>query len=189
MNAAPNDRCRPAVRKDWAWAKAHESESLHYIRDYVFDRWCRDSSLTEDLQRATDYVIETPQHVKIGMRIRRISNTGRKRHFTLRLSRPSGCKTEQAKLAEAALDYYCYCWINDRQGGRLEEYIIIDMQRFLESGLLKKPDGIERCHDESARFSWWDWTTLQDHNCIAEGVKYPGQAVSFRVRVPFRPGP
>ncbi len=128
------------------------------------------------MQQATDYVVEAPRKVRVGMRIRRVENTRAMRHLTLRLSRPSGAKTEVQKIKEGYGDVYVYGWILD---GRLEEYIIISMAKLRKSGLLDKPDGIQQNRDGSASFAFWRQETLQDAGVILEGCRYPGAAVEF----------
>ena len=183
MHATPPDGVRKDVKCDWAWAQQHEPEALTFVRNHVWLKCCRDSTLNEDTAEATDYVIETPGRVSIGMRIRRISNTKRRRDFTLRVARPSGAKTEVAKVAGGYQDIYCYCWINDILGNELDEYIIVDMHKFRMAGLLEHPDGSLWTRDKSAQFAWWEIRTLVDAGCVLEGVKYPNAPIAYRLVV------
>jgi len=184
MNAAPTGNESPDVLADWLWARGHEEECIKLVRDHV----CKigESTTQQDMRQATDYVLTTPSKISVAMRIRRISNTGKKRHLTLRLSRRSGAKTEVAKISKGHGDLYCYVWIDDT--GKVNEYIFVDLKAMRDSGLLDKPDGEKSTNDGSATFAWWHWETLQDHGCIIEGCKYPGEAVSFKFVTNYKKG-
>lgn len=177
MNAAPRGTESDDVQTDWKWARGHEVKCLKFVRDHL----CKinDSSFKQDTQQATDYVLTAPGKVSIAMRIRRIDNTGNKRHLTIRQSRPSGATTELQKIQSGFGDLYCYVWIDRDQ--RVNEYMLIDLHEMRKSGLLERPDGVQSNRDGSATFSWWHWETLQDYGCIVEGVKHPGSGVEFHI--------
>lgn len=181
MNASPREGCPESVKCNWQWAQQHEPAALTFVRDHVWRTCCRESTIKEDTSHATDYVIKAPGDLSVGMRIRRISNTKMRRHFTLRKQVRSGATTELEKVENGYMDIYCYCWVNDIIGGILDEYIIVDMHEFRRSGLLAHPDGTRWTNDKSAQFAWWELRTLVNAGCVLEGVKYPDSPVAYRL--------
>lgn len=54
------------------------------------------------------------------------------RDLTIRASRPSGAKTEWAKIGEGFGDFYLYAWTTPESwpAGRFAEWIVVDLAKF-----------------------------------------------------------
>jgi|TARA_R100001530_G_scaffold133139_1_gene106231 hypothetical protein len=84
----------------------------------------------EDAQRNTDLIVLKMEAVRIGCRIRRykfLASYGEE--FTIRSSRPSGMKTELAKIIEGWGDYFFYGFSNQEETC-LAAYFLGDMNVF-----------------------------------------------------------
>lgn len=115
----------------------------------------------EDTRRATDLNITGGGAVGVRMRD---ANT-RYRDFTIRSSAPAGLPSELDKLKDGYNDYYFYGWGKD--GGELEDWILIDTHMLKESGLLEK--AIEKVNTDGSKFVFLSIDDLEKLGCIIAG--------------------
>jgi hypothetical protein len=87
----------------------------------------------DDQHRATDYVVE----IRGGYVAVRHRFDTPFRDWTIRAELRSGTETELAKLRGGHAHRYLYLW-HDADGTRLEDYVLIDLDRVRESGLLER---------------------------------------------------
>ena len=83
------------------------------------------ASQDDDMNLETDMVVFGT--LRIALRVRN-GYSSTYNDIALRSARPSGAKTEVAKIKEGLGDYYLYCWTQD--GHTITEYILIDLDRF-----------------------------------------------------------
>ena len=84
----------------------------------------------EDQQRNTDLIVLTMSAVRIACRIRRFPYLARYPfEFTVRAGRPSGMKTELAKILEGWGDYLFYGFA-DANGESLASWVLGDLKVF-----------------------------------------------------------
>ena len=100
-----------------------------------------------DRLRATDYVVIASTG-DIACRIRR--STYSYRDWTIRSKRPSGMRTELAKLREGWCRWYLYAWAEDDTTFR--DWVIIDLDAVRESRILDTPRQEIWNHDDSSAF-------------------------------------
>jgi len=82
--------------------------------------------------------------------------------FTIRSYRSSGSKTELAKLKEGYCRWYFFGWCKD---DKLSEWIIIDVNKLRESGLLDAYETIMN-KDQTTGFIAIPLKDLSFHDCI-----------------------
>ena len=95
--------------KGWQTDKAWSDKYLPNIKRILGEHLIGAAPLEEDQERNTDLIVLRMDAVRIGCRIRR--ETYAKRYgneFTIRIARPSGMKTELAKIIEGWGDYFFY---------------------------------------------------------------------------------
>lgn len=86
--------------------------------------------LEEDAERNTDLIVLHMDAVRIGCRVRRHEYLRRYgNEFTIREGRPSGIKTELAKIVEGWGDYFLYAFA-DQDAQRLVKWTLGDMKVF-----------------------------------------------------------
>lgn len=91
------------------------------------------ASIEMDTKCATDFTIKL-KGGNIAVRLRR--PTCSFRDFTIRALRDSGTKTELAKIKEGHGFRYFYGWID--KNNRIAEWILVDLDKVRETGLLEK---------------------------------------------------
>lgn len=162
--------------KNWCYSMEYEQELNRITFEEIFSKMFRKSTKKEDMKECTDSVYEG-HGVRIAHRVRRVSNTGSKRDFTIRWSCTSGVKTEIDKLPESDLKLYAYAWESE---GRIIEYILIDVPKFVSSGLIEKPCQIRRAYSDGNEFACYSIHRIQDAGCLIGGMSEVGSPVQFR---------
>ena len=171
------DHVRDDVKRDWTFADRSDAEVLAHLTSWMCERLWTSSTLHEDLSESTDYRLHPfPDGLmkggKFASRMRRLSSTKDKRDLTLRCERKSGTSTEYQKLKrQPKVGYYLYGWIDDRHH-LVNEWMIIDLNRFRDT-LIDKPDGKKENLDRGSKFFYWTYETLRSSGCLVYGEKYP----------------
>lgn len=165
---------KPGVQKlrqweiDKAWANGHD--------DQIADIWNAVAGLANPLRKGTyeedteglgDYIYYSEHGNCLAARVRRWRYFLRYgRQLTIRLSRPTGAKTEYAKIKSGMGDWYLYAY---EKQGRLEAWLFIDLHIFRDSGCIDNPDG-KKTNQDGTTFYYWSLPRLKRHGCIvAEG--------------------
>jgi len=92
------------------------------------------ASSEQDTQQATDLVVYVKTGA-IGVRVRQFKSTGKKyRDWTIRCKSCSGYATEIDKLRAGWGDFYFYGW--DNKNGHIDEYMLLDLAKVRDAGLL-----------------------------------------------------
>lgn len=118
----------------------------------------------QDTQQATDLVIRISGGA-VGVRVRRFeSTTTRYRDLTIRSRSRYGQRTEIDKLRDGWGDFYFYGW--DNKQGRIEEYMLLDMARFRDSGMLHNPPEKEVFNKDGTAFFPFPATKLHECGCL-----------------------
>lgn len=122
-----------------------------------------------DMKRATDFVIKVTGG-DIAVRIRRADKPWR--DLTIR-SYNNGYKTEIHKLREGFGRFYLYCWENDKH--ELSEWVLVDLDKLRETGLLDKQRKQFENRDGTTCFIAFGIRELEQVGCITakllNGVK------------------
>lgn len=88
----------------------------------------------QDTQQATDLVVYVKTGA-IGVRVRQFQSTKKKyRDWTIRCKSRHGYATEIDKLRAGWGDFYFYGW--DSDSGRIDEYMLFDLAKVRDAGLL-----------------------------------------------------
>lgn len=82
-----------------------------------------------DMERCGDLVVMTLKPFVVGVRLRRNQYLRYADEFTIRAGRPSGAKTELAKIIEGWGDYFFYGFANEAED-RLVQWLLGDLQVF-----------------------------------------------------------
>lgn len=120
----------------------------------------------QDMKQATDFTFRAKVGT-VAARVRRHQSTGKKyRDLTIRSETLFGGRTEIDKLREGFGDYYLYAWQNETV--QIGEYMIVDLNKVRESGLLYTPylQGPIPNTDGATAFVWIPLQTLLDNGCV-----------------------
>lgn len=128
----------------------------------------------EDAERNTDLMVLRMDAVRIGCRIRRNNQIGYIDEFTIRTSRPSGVKTELAKIIEGWGDFFFYGFA-DETGSRLAAWTLADLKvfrgqyaRMLVKCAPGKVPGIMKVNkDNSSNFAVFRWDAFPREFVVA----------------------
>lgn len=154
-----------AVNADWKWA----DKFLPDIKRILGECLIATAPIEDDAERNTDLIVLKLDAVRIGCRIRRYSYLLRyPDEFTIRAGRPSGAKTELAKIIEGWGDYFFYGFANETESG-LARWTLGNLKVFrlwfnrymaTNHGMLP---GIEQFNgDGSSVFRAFSWCELPD---------------------------
>lgn len=121
------------------------------------------SSVKEDTKYAVDLVIDIPGVGDVAVRVRRPKYRDRYRDLTIRAYRTSGTKTELEKIRDGFAKFYLYCWLNYK--GKIEDWILIDLDALRKSGLLDNPR-ITANNDGKTGFADFHDFELRRANCL-----------------------
>lgn len=97
----------PAWQSDKAWAGRFLPQLKRICGEYLIG----EAPEEEDAQRNTDLIVLRLEPVRVACRVRRhnvVLNQRYREEFTIRTERPSGIKTELAKIIEGYGDYILY---------------------------------------------------------------------------------
>lgn len=105
------------VKTEWQNDKRWSDRFLPEIKQILGLHLIGEPPIEEDQERNTDLIVLKMDAVRIGCRVRRHTGVNGqpyfdkyKDQFTIRCSRPSGCKTELAKIIEGWGDYFLYAF-------------------------------------------------------------------------------
>ena len=153
----------------WESDKEWSDRFLHEIKGIIGQTLIGEPPIEEDQQRNTDLIVLKMDAVRIGCRIRRNEYMqGFRNEFTLRASRPSGTKTELAKIIEGWGDYFFYGF-SDENEESLAFWFIGDLCAFriwhtsqLINGGGKLPGQLKKNRDGSSGFYVYQWNEIQN---------------------------
>ena len=98
---------------DWKADKRWSDRFLPEIKAILGTHLIGEPPVEEDAERNTDLMVLKMEAVRIGCRIRRHKYlVAFGNEFTIRAGRPSGAKTELAKIVEGWGDYFFYGFSN-----------------------------------------------------------------------------
>lgn len=109
----------------------HYQEILHRHSRLIFS--INQSSTDQDMTEGFDYFLSF-EKVNVAVRNRAYLYLEKYGDFTVRSRSLNGGKTEINKVREGCGDIYLYAWQN-QQGSNLHTYLLLDLNRFRESGL------------------------------------------------------
>ena len=115
----------------WEQSKRESDRYIHQIKGILGQTLIGEPPIEEDQKRNTDLIVLRMDPVRIACRVRG-SKYNQPRYvgeFTIRISRPSGTKTELAKIIEGWGDYFFYGF-QDRTGAMVENWIVGDLAQF-----------------------------------------------------------
>jgi len=119
-------------QNDKAWADQFTRQIVEILRhNSAHILKIEVAPMEADSLHATDMII-TVTGGNVAVRVRRDTSY---RDFTIRSARASGTKTELQKLREGFGDWYLYAW---SQGDRITEWMLLDLHRIRQQGLLNR---------------------------------------------------
>lgn len=95
----------------WLTDKVASDRYMPAVKSILGQHLIGEPAVEEDQQRNTDLIVLKMEAVRIGVRLRTpefYDRNGYASEFTIRASRPSGQKTELAKIIEGWGDYFFY---------------------------------------------------------------------------------
>ena len=158
---------------DWKTDKNWSDRFIPEIKSIIGSHLICEPPIEEDQQRNTDLMVLKMDSVRIGCRIRKhkyLATYGNE--FTIRMSRPSGAKTELAKIIEGWGDYLFYGFA-DTEEASLALWRLIDLKAFrlwFMRMLYDKDTPTSKLnHDNSSGFMPFDLTEAPSELIFAEG--------------------
>ena len=113
----------------WQSDKRWSDRFLPEIKRNLGEVLIGEPPVAEDQERNTDLIVLKMDAVRIACRVRRNKFISYKEEFTIRSGRPSGKKTELAKIIEGWGDYFFY-GICDEEEKHLEFWLIGSLNAF-----------------------------------------------------------
>jgi hypothetical protein len=143
-------------RTDWRAEKLWSDRFVPEIKAILGQCLIHAAPPEEDAHHNTDLMVLRMADVRIACRVRRFDYFHRYRHdFTIRSDRPSGNKTELAKILDGWGDLFFYA-IADQTGARLRQWTLADLNVFRASP--QRFRGAERENrDRSSKFMAYRW--------------------------------
>lgn len=115
---------------NWNEDKKWSDRFLPEIKQILGSYLIVEPPFEEDSERNTDLIILKMDSVRIGCRVRRnYSMEKYSEQFTIRTKRPSGQKTELAKIIEGWGNYLFYGFA-DKEEEKLVKWCIVDLNKF-----------------------------------------------------------
>lgn len=126
-------------RKPWEVSKTRADIFLPEVRTALAKHLILIGSVNEDREQGTDLVVLRSERQSVGVRIRDVAKYFDQYRYevTIRSKRPSGAKTELAKLEEGWIDMIFYGF-GDYAASRLMAYRILDC-RALRAQMIRGP--------------------------------------------------
>jgi len=156
-------------QKDKMWSDKFIPEIKQILGTYLIG----EPPMEEDQKRNTDLMVLKMEAVRIGCRIRTSSymaNYGDE--FTIRSDRPSGEKTELAKIMEGWGDYFFYGFGKDNDS--LLKWTLADLDVFRTWFNSEKNTGIKKDNlDGSSSFVAFKWLDLPADFIIGKSKEKP----------------
>lgn len=113
----------PNVTSDWKFS----NQFLPSMKSILCQHMIAVAPLAQDRNLATDLVMLTGRNVSVAARIRRKEYSRYADEFTLRLSRPSGAKSEYEKICEGNADLMLYGF-DSGDGKTVSPWSLIDLR-------------------------------------------------------------
>ena len=159
---------QPKFDQDFAWQRGLIPEIKRILANYLI---C-EAPAEEDMQHNTDLIVLRLDTVRVACRMRRYGYLDRyANEFTIRVSRPSGDKTELAKILEGWGDYVFYGFASD-DGSELASWMLGNLRVFrlwhhkqLWSG--RRPGEAKNNRDGSSNFRAYDLADLPEGFIVA----------------------
>lgn len=150
----------------WKNDKKWSDQFIPEIKGILGQILISEAPLTEDREHNTDLMVFKMDSVRIGCRIRRKQYMNYVGQFTIRCSRPSGQKTEMAKILEGWGDIFFYGFEGD--DGELGAYGVGDLSVFrlhIVTTLAKMqagqfPGEKRENKDDSSAFRAYNWKDM-----------------------------
>lgn len=161
----------------WETDKRWSDKFLPEIKSILGLYLIGEPPVEEDAERNTDLMVLRMEAIRIGCRIRRNKYLGRYGDgFTIRAGRPSGTKTELAKIIEGWGDYFFYGFCDDKEAS-LEIWTLSDLKIFrgwftreiLKTG--KIPGDLKNNYDNSSSLLGIKWFNLPKEFVVATNIK------------------
>ena len=115
---------------EWNHDKDWSDKYLTSVKEILGRLLIGPAPIEDDQKRNTDLIVLKMDAVRIGCRIRRLHHYARYgEQFTVRSERPSGTKTELAKIIEGWGDYLFYAFAA-HEGPILHAWTLIDLRAF-----------------------------------------------------------
>lgn len=160
---------------DWKSDKKWADKFLPQIKRILGETLICEPPIEEDQERNTDLIVLKMDSVRIGCRIRR--NQYYKRYcneFTIRAGRPSGTKTELAKIIEGWGDYFFYGF-SDEQDDLLIFWRVADLKVFrgwfasklVRMNSFELPGTKQKNSDKSSEFLVFKWADFPSNFVIS----------------------
>lgn len=150
------------VRRDWSWSDGYLPEvrrilaanALSIVRVHV-------ASVEQDVKQATDMLLTVEGRKSVAVRLRRAVYPYR--DLTIRATRTSGVVTELEKIRDGSGDIYLYGWT---VGYRIPEWMLIDLERVRQAGLLAREWRLIWNPDRVTAFIAIPYTLLDEAGCV-----------------------
>lgn len=118
------------MNQPWQNDKRWSDVFLPEIKRILGENLIAEPPIEEDTERNTDLIVLRLDAVRVGCRVRRAKYQEQYGHeFTIRAGRPSGVKTELAKIIEGWGDYFFYGFA-DEASSRLTRWLLGDLKVF-----------------------------------------------------------
>jgi hypothetical protein len=114
---------------EWGYDKRWSDKFMPEIKRYLGQVLISEAPPEEDAEHNTDLIVLTLKPWRIACRIRRSNYACYRNELTIRASRPSGAKTELAKILEGWGDYLFYGFSNSEETN-LCQWFIGDLKAF-----------------------------------------------------------
>jgi hypothetical protein len=138
------------IAEDHRRFSRHYQEILHRHSRLIFS--ISQSSEEQDMKEGFDYFLSFNK-VNIAVRNRGYYYLDKFGDFTIRSRSMNGGKTEIDKIREGCGDIYLYVWQN-KKGTNLHTYLLIDLNKFRDSGLADKDKKYVKNTDGTCFFSY-----------------------------------
>jgi len=157
----------------WEDDKKWSDQFLPEIKSILGRYLISEPPIEEDQERNTDLMVLKMDAVRIGCRMRRIENLCYANEFTIRAGRPSGIKTELAKIIEGWGNYFFYGFGEE---GVLYKWTLADLNVFrlwfseyVRDNKGKQPGTGKENHDRSSGFLAFQWSDLPSEFIVSSG--------------------
>jgi len=157
---------------NWQEDKKWSDKFINEIKSILGIYLIGEAPAEEDAERNTDLMVLKMDAVRVGCRIRESEYLGRYgNEFTIRSGRPSGIKTELAKIIEGWGDYFFYGFVSDK----LIKWTLADLKVFrlwYNTELYKgnKPGILKQNKDGSSNFMCFKWNELPRKFIVGQSV-------------------
>lgn len=158
----------------WQADKRWSDRFLFEIKGILGQHLIGEPPQEEDAERNTDLIVLRMEAVRIGCRVRRHEFLAKyPGEFTIRASRPSGNKTELAKIIEGWGNYFFYGFCDEAEEA-LAAWTLLDLNAFrlwhscrLVALGGNRPGSTRRNRDGSSGFYVFRWADMPPGSIVA----------------------